>query len=88
MSEIKKGDWVIVIKSCCAECVGPSRVFIVDDLDENTGDEECAFCKTDSPIGREAGCDGWYFHISWLRKLDPPASGELSGVPLRLKEPV
>lgn len=82
MSEIKKGDLVMVVHSCCFENVGPNRVFVVDDIDYSDG-ESCNFCGKDVPSGPDAGCDGWYFNHSWLRKIDPPATGEYDGVAVR-----
>lgn len=77
---IKKGDLVM--------CVGALN----EDALEHIGKigtvarrfEDCweleppTICK----CGREMT-----WHPSHLKKIDPPASGELSGVPLRLKEP-
>jgi len=83
---IKKGDLVMVVKSCCAENVGPKRVFIVEDIDYGQ-DEICGFCGADMPNGTDAGSDGWHFHTSWLKKIDPPSEGETREAYVNLKQP-
>jgi len=85
--EIKLGDLVRVVRSCCDANVGHKRIFVVDALVPVDG-EMCRFCRQDAPDGVDACSDGWGFPLAWLKKIDPPSSGELKGVPLRLKETV
>lgn len=86
MSEIKAADLVRVVKSCCDANVGTKRVFVVDGI-EPGGNEKCYFCKSPIPIEAVAVSDGWAFNLSWLRKIDPPSTGEYDGVPVRKTEP-
>lgn len=89
--EIKKGDLVQIIapRSCgCAGTIGVVATVGDDDNDERL--LECVDCGAVYPqrsrmvhlVGRRG------VEVIRLKKIDPPSTGELKGVPLRLKEPV
>lgn len=90
--QIKKGDLVMVVapKSCgCVESIGQIR--IVDDLDLTDAFGQCRVCAG-VYLGQTAHLSGdaadLWIALPRLKKIDPPAEGELTGVSVRKREPV
>jgi len=90
--EIKRGDLVQIVKPrlCgCADNVG--QIFIATETMRAWGRGFCPTCHKNTFCSgvMVASGDGDRWHeFSRLKKIDPPSTGELKGVPLRLKEPV
>lgn len=85
---IKKGDLVMVVagRPCCGHIRSYGDTFIVADLEPKTG--VCSQCgQRKSIVIAKASGEGFGYDTRRLKKIDPPASGELKGVPLLLKEP-
>ena len=88
MSEpIKAGDLVMVVKPspCCGGTRAIGDVFIVAKLQFLWFNCRCGaqhdFVAFDA-------ADGLVAEVCRLKKIDPPATGELDRVPVRKKEPV
>lgn len=73
MSEIKAGDLVMVVRGCC-----PHRSWgvpwRVEYLFNGTGGT-CVVCGKQVASGSAAGGQ-FYSLLSWLIKIDPPATGD------------
>lgn len=86
--EIKVGDLVMVVKGteCCGICECLGYTFRVEWVGvctgecQNCGDDGEVLCADDSPDSDEG------FPMSLLRRIDPPATGEYDGVPVRKTE--
>ena len=93
--EIKARDLVMVVKPriCCPERTkwGATREVLQTKI--KGGDDiymRCPFCKN---IYTYVGHASMLAKDSWvesyrLKKIDPPSTGELDRVPVRIKEPV
>lgn len=93
MGEIKKGDLVMVVRvthDCYAKFIGIP--FVVENVGHANGNI-CDFCYQGSFSGPSA-CAGKSVATgigglqSWLKKIDPPSTGEYDGVPVRNQIPV
>lgn len=89
---IKRGDLVMIVRvthDCYAKYIGIP--FVVVHAGSNSG-MVCDFCGKGFFDGAIASSDGDISKAigglqSWMIKLDPPSTGELSGAPLKIKEP-
>lgn len=85
---IKKGDLVMVVsgKPCCGFSGSFGNTFTVSYLKDVSG--ECPDCGAKKTITMAlADTHRYGYDTRRLKKIDPPSTGELDGVPLRLKEP-
>lgn len=90
MSEIKVGDFVQVVKGapCCGDSAEVGWVAVAGLPPDWAQYTRCARCgHIDLKVNAYFDVNGKSFLPEVLKKIDPPASGELKGVPLRLKEP-
>jgi hypothetical protein len=75
-SDIKAGDWVMVVRPmpCCGQSPALGSVFVVEQVMFCHGD--CDICGT-SDSGIAAICpQGYAFELNRLKKIDPPATGD------------
>lgn len=83
MSEIKQGDLVVAVRGYpkCGNCAG--FVFTVFDFDNIGSRCRCGW-QSDREWRIATYGDGERgVPVTWLKKLDPPATGEYDGVPVR-----
>ena len=90
---IKAGDLVMVVRACCAVTLAQSGGLVgtVNKIEKYPDDSWlCENCgETGHGDMRVIAFRGRYRSAptSWLKKIDPPATGEYDRVPQRLKEP-
>lgn len=92
MSEIKRGDLVMVVKpsECCGQTGTIGAIYVAgDSYVQKVVCRKCGFKDNDS-MRTDIGNDSAYL-TSRLRKIDPPATGEYDGVavrkPIKHKDP-
>lgn len=86
---IKKGDLVMVVRPtiCCGLLGAEGRVY--EAAHSWVGYFMCHHCRWESDnLQVVSTSDFRDFPAARLLKIDPPSTGELSGVPLKIKEPV
>lgn len=86
---IEVGDLVMVVNPmpCCQSIDDIGRVYRVEEIVEL--DTPCNSCGSEALFACAGdGSDYDLIPLECLKKIDPPSTGELTGVPLRLKEPV
>lgn len=91
MSEIKRGDLVMVVAPRQCGCIGNIGIIAtVGEDDSRPGPLHCVSCGAGYEqrgravylLGR-----GSTIEVVRLRRIDPPATGEYDGVPVRKTEP-
>ena len=80
---IKRGDLVMVTGriECCGNSKSLGRVFTVDCVRVDT--RRCSHCSKEFPEEPLAFNGRWGFTFRRLKKIVPPSTGELDGVPVR-----
>jgi len=88
MNEIKRGDLVMVVgsKKCGCESPAQGMIFTVSGIGTTN---HCNFCGVPHDITPSAFSDTHHYRIEThrLRRIDPPATGEYDGVPVRKNVP-
>jgi hypothetical protein len=87
---IKKGDLVMVVSGCpdCGYRAGAVFTVVQVKPPKLPGYRcfKCNWSKVTNELGASSnGKD--LIPLSWLKKIDPPSTGELDRVPVRMKEP-
>ena len=84
---IKRGDLVMVVRGtpCCGGVKDLGLTFTVNKTYKSQA--ICAKCGSRLTSRFVTTDDGYECSEKLLKKIDPPSTGELSGVPLRIKEP-
>ena len=88
MSEIKKGDLVMVVRGRACGCPGRiglvRRVVKIEMSNKIIKCNDCgkSWVALPSSLWNDHACE-----LYRLRKINPPATGELDGVPVRKTEP-
>ena len=75
MSEIKVGDLVVVVRTCCAETAKQSLGVIAKVVSIHKTTMRCMYCRAFMTMDRKAGFDvtGKFngAPLSWLRRIPP-----------------
>ena len=90
---IKRGDLVMVVRPsiCCGSQLSLGKTYtvvrIVDIDAASPHKRRCRGCRKviDEAIAFDDETGG--YHVSRLRRIDPPATGEYDGVPVRKRVP-
>lgn len=91
MSEIKAGDLVRVAKvaTCCGNPEGFGWIGNAGFPPKWADLVDCKICGAfDTNVSNYFDVNGKAFHRLALKKIDPPATGELDGVPVRKSDKV
>lgn len=83
---IKKGDLVMVSSAmnCCGTPTGAEGMFFVVTNLSYSATDICSACNARLPPVAAEGCAGKRpIGLTRLKKIDPPSTGELDGVPVR-----